>query len=121
MTGDEAVKLGRRGEDAACHWLATLKGYRVVARNWRCEAGEIDIVAQDGAVWVFVEVRTRRGAIDLATESITPAKRDRMIRSAYAYAATLPPEPQWRIDVVAVAVRGDGLLTIEHVEDALGW
>jgi putative endonuclease len=118
---DDRVTLGKRGEDAACHWLATVKGYRVVARNWWCDAGEIDIVAQDGAVWVFVEVRTRRGAVDLATESITPDKRERMIRSAYAYAATVQPEPDWRIDVVAVAVRRDGVLTIEHVEDALGW
>ena len=113
--------LGQRGEDAACRWLEA-KGYRIVARNWLCPLGEIDIVAQMGHVWVFVEVRTRRGSLDEAMESIGKLKRQRMIRAAHIYAAKLPEaNPTWRVDVVAVAAQRDGSLRVEHVEDALDW
>ena len=52
--------LGRRGEQLAADRLAAL-GYEIVERNFRCEAGEIDVVARWQTTWVFVEVRTRRG------------------------------------------------------------
>lgn len=120
-TPNPTPSVGKLGEDAACRWL-TERGYQIIARNWRCPVGEIDIVAQVGGLWVFVEVRTRRGGLELSMESIGPAKRRRMVAAAYAYVATLPDaDPPWRIDVVGVAVRRDGTVKIEHVEDALGW
>ena len=113
--------LGQQGEDAACRWLEA-KGYRIVTRNWLCLLGEIDIVAQLGALWVFIEVRTRRGSLDEAMESIGKSKRQRMIRAAHVYAASLPESnPVWRVDVIAVAAQRDGSLRVEHVEDALDW
>lgn len=113
--------LGKQGEDAACRWLEA-KGYRIVARNWLCALGEIDIIAQIDTLWVFVEVRTRRGSIDEAMSSIGTVKRQRMIHAAHAYAATLTErDPVWRVDVVAVAAQRDGSLRVEHVEDALDW
>jgi len=52
--------LGRRGEDLACALLEE-QGYEIVARNWRCRRGEIDVVARDAACWVFVEVKPGAG------------------------------------------------------------
>ncbi|MFB3830187.1 MAG: YraN family protein [Bryobacteraceae bacterium] len=84
-TADQAA--GRLGEDLA-HRLLRRSGYRVVARNWRPRsgAGEIDLVAWEGATLVFVEVKTRGteefGAPDRAIDA---EKRDALIRSARDY------------------------------------
>jgi hypothetical protein len=53
-------ELGRRGEALACARL-TAAGLRIVARNWRCQTGEIDVVAEGSGLPVFCEVKTRRG------------------------------------------------------------
>lgn len=113
--------LGQQGEDVACRWLEA-KGYRIIARNWSCPLGEIDIVAQMGVTWIFVEVRTRRASLDEAMSSIGTLKRQRMIRAAQMYVGALSePDPMWRIDVIGVSVMRDGSFRVEHVEDALGW
>ena len=52
-------KIGLRGEDLACKWL-TLKNYEILARNFRCRGGEIDVVAQHEREIVFIEVKTRQ-------------------------------------------------------------
>ena len=57
---DGRREIGRRGEDVAAAFVMGL-GWRVVVRNFRCRAGEIDVVAIDGDTVVFVEVRTRAG------------------------------------------------------------
>lgn len=114
---------GAHGEQLAAQFLIQRLGYQVIARNWRCPTGEIDIVARDGDTLVFVEVKTRHAAnTDSALVNITPAKRQRMIRAAYAYlesAAT--PDTPWRIDAVAVALPHRGQPIIHHVQDALTW
>ncbi len=113
--------LGQRGEDLAVVEL-TRRGYVVRRRNWRCQDGEVDVVAGHGGWLVFVEVRTRRGR-DLGTpeESITVAKRARMVRVAHSYLAEFEPhELDWRIDVVAVEMtRGGKLLRIDVYENAV--
>jgi putative endonuclease len=53
-------ELGRRGEQVAAAFVRAW-GMRVIARNWRCRAGEIDIIARDGDTLVVVEVKTRSG------------------------------------------------------------
>jgi hypothetical protein len=64
-------QLGRRGEDLATAYLRQ-QGYVILARNWRCPVGEIDIVAREGEILAFVEVRTRRGdRFGTPEESIT--------------------------------------------------
>ena len=68
-------KLGDFGEQAAAAHLLR-QGYALVARKWRCPAGEIDLLMRDGATLVFVEVRTRRGElVGLAEESVGRTKR----------------------------------------------
>ncbi len=96
-------RLGRRGEALAAERLVAA-GYRLLARNYRCPAGEVDIVAQDGDCLVFVEVRARRGDLwGTPEESVTPAKQGRLVRVAQHYLAGHEAcDQDWRIDVVAV-------------------
>jgi putative endonuclease len=113
------VGLGRRGEDLAAQELAR-RGYEIVARNWRCEAGEVDIVARKGGVWHFVEVRTRRGSdFGSPEESLTPAKQARMVAVAEHYLAERGlGEVDYRLDLVAVEMdRAGRLVRVEVVEN----
>ncbi len=117
---DDRQALGRRGEDLAAHHLTT-KGYEVLARNWRCESGELDLVARDGNCLAMVEVRTRRGQ-DLGTpeESVTAAKQARLVTLGQAYVQEHGWLGDWRIDVVAIEMDWRGrLLRLEHYENAV--
>ena len=113
---------GDRGEDIACRFLRA-KGYGIKATNWRSRQGEIDVVAREGALLLFVEVKTRRGLQAGETlVSITPAKRRRMIAAAYAYAAQISElDPLWRIDALAITISPNGTARCTHVENALDW
>jgi len=72
-------RAGARAEQMCAEWLQRA-GLRIVARNWNCRHGEIDLVAEEGAVTVFAEVRLRRGAAyGGAAESITVRKRARLL------------------------------------------
>jgi len=117
---DDRRGLGRRGEELAARHL-TARGYQIVARNWRCEAGELDLVALDGDCLAFVEVRARRGgALGSPEESVTPAKQSRLIALAEAYVQAHDWPGQWRIDVVAVEMDGRGrVLRVDHYENAV--
>ena len=94
---------GAAGEALACRHLEEL-GYRVVARNFRCRSGEIDVVARDGEVTVFVEVKDRRGrSHGEGHESVTVGKRRRVVRAARLYAAVNGlSESPIRFDVVSI-------------------
>jgi putative endonuclease len=104
---DTRRRLGQWGEAEAARYLEA-RGCRVVTTNWRCTAGEVDLVAQDGACLAFVEVRTRRGrAYGTPEESITAAKLARMAAVAESYVYAEGWEGDWRLDVVAIrAYRG---------------
>ena len=97
--------IGRIGERLARSHLEA-NGYAVIATNYRCRWGEIDLIARDGPVWAFVEVRTRRSnAYGAPEESVTPAKLERLMRAAQDYLAQHTANTaaiQWRIDLVAV-------------------
>ena len=96
----------RRGDDGrAAEALAErhlrAHGLAIVERNVHSRHGELDIVAREGATVVFVEVRLRRpGAFGDAADSITAAKRARLIAAAREYLARLPRTPACRFDVV---------------------
>jgi putative endonuclease len=108
---------GARAEDI-CAALMRGAGLRILARNWRCRVGEIDLVAADGDTLVFAEVRLRRGAaFGGAAESITAGKRARLVAAARHYLAGRPP----------VACRFDVLLLdalsparVRWIRDAFG-
>ena len=97
--------LGKRGEDYAAQYL-TDRGYVLCARNWRCSVGEIDLVTEQAGRLIFVEVRTRRGdRLGTPEESITPAKRAKLIAAAQTYLDEHgQTDRDWRIDVVAIEI-----------------
>ena len=115
------VGLGRRGEELAAQELAR-QGYEVVTRNWRCEAGEVDIVARKGEVWHFVEVRTRRGErFGTPEESLTPTKQARMVAVAEHYLVEHGlGDVDYRLDLVAVEMdRAGRLVRVEVLESVV--
>lgn len=107
--GDSTTARGRQGEVLAAQAVEA-HGYVVVARNWRCAAGEIDLVARDGDTWVFIEVKARGGeGYGQPEEAVTAAKQTRLLRVAEAYLAGHGiGETEWRIDVVALVLSPAG-------------
>lgn len=97
--------LGSFGERLAARELER-RGLRVLARNWRCRQGEIDIVAMQGDVLVVCEVKTRRSdAFGSPIQAITDAKAARLHRLAAAWLAANGPSPGGvRVDVVTVLI-----------------
>jgi putative endonuclease len=95
--------LGQTAESRAAAFLQA-HGLRLVARNWRCRFGEIDLVMQDGAILVFIEVRLRsRSDFGGAAASVTPAKQKKLLAAARQYLTTLNTLPPCRFDVVALS------------------
>lgn len=125
MTGGDRrharQSLGRLGEELARRHLET-QGYRILASNYRCQAGEVDLIAQDGECLVFVEVRLRRGdEWGTPEESVTRAKQARLVQVAETYLAERENwDADWRIDVVALELDRRGVLQrLEVVRDAV--
>lgn len=110
--------VGYDAEDKAARHLAA-RGLAIVARNFRTRLGEIDLVARDGATLVFVEVRCRASTdYGGAVESITAAKRSRIVAAANQYLARLGAEPPCRFDVVTLD--GDSARWIRAAFDVAG-
>jgi putative endonuclease len=105
---------GQAGEDQALSHLQK-NGLSLVERNFRCKGGEIDLVMQEGATLVFVEVRKRAdGAYGGAAASVTPRKQRRLIIAAQVYLQRFRMPPPCRFDVVAI----DGIL-IDWLKNAI--
>jgi putative endonuclease len=97
-------RAGARAEEL-CAELMRRAGLRVLARNWRCRHGEIDLIAEERGTLVFAEVRFRQDArFGGAAESITAAKRARLVAAAQLYLAGRP-QADCRFDVLLL----DGL------------
>jgi putative endonuclease len=98
-------RLGRDGEALAAQWYAA-RGYRVLARNWRCAQGELDLVVARGPLVVFSEVKARTSArFGAPAEAVTPTKQARIRRLAARWLAeAMPRRPRAvRFDVAAVS------------------
>ena len=109
--------LGRYGEDVAARHLSE-RGLVVLERNWRCELGEIDIVARDGAALVVCEVKTRSSqSYGAPGEAVTRAKAARLRRLAVRWVTERGVHPpEIRIDLVAVLRSPRGAAVVEHVK-----
>lgn len=114
-------QLGAEGERRAALALEAA-GYEVVARNARVSHDELDIIARDGEMWVFVEVKTRRSdAFGAPSEAVTPAKRRKLLRAARAWLLEhAEPDPSWRFDVVSVLFHPAAPPTVEIIRNAFG-
>ena len=103
---DHRQSLGKRGEDLACEELER-RGYAIVERRFRTRCGELDIVARDGAVLVFVEVKARSGSrFGSPFESVTWQKRQRLSAMAESYLFIKR--------LTGVACRFDVVAVLEH-------
>lgn len=101
--GQTKRKTGALYEQRAAEYLEK-KGYRILQRNYRCRAGEIDLVARDGVYLVFLEVKYRRdNKAGLGEEAVNAAKQSRIIRAArrYLYEQRLPQDQPCRFDVLS--------------------
>lgn len=115
---DARGDLGRAGEAAAAEHLGS-RGLEILERNYRCRAGEVDLVAVEGGVLVFVEVKTRSGrGYGLPAEAVTPAKQRRLRQVASQYLQERrPPQQDLRFDVVEVLGR-PGSFHLQHLRGA---
>jgi putative endonuclease len=111
--------LGALGEELAVRHL-TAQGFRVIVRNYRCLFGEIDLIALEGEVIVFVEVKTRRSdAAGAPGDSVHSRKRIQIIRSALHYLKRYGRmDASCRFDVVSIVMPAGGEAQVELVRDA---
>ncbi|MBI1351653.1 MAG: YraN family protein [Actinomycetales bacterium] len=109
--------LGRQGEQVAAELLEA-KGWTILERNWRCPAGELDIVARDGMTLVIVEVKTRRSnALGTPLDAVGPRKLRRLRELALHWLDEQQVYiPDIRFDVVGVLAPPEGAMVIEHVQ-----
>jgi len=110
---------GARGEAGAATFLRRELGFSLVARNWRNPQDrreEIDLVMRDGAVLVFVEVKTRAdGALVSGYHAVNRRKKSVLRRAAAAYLRSLPrPPATFRFDIVEVAFAPGGAPEVRH-------
>ena len=97
-----SLQRGMAAEATALAWLRR-RGARLVARNYRCRSGEIDLIVADGEVLVFVEVRQRQDdRYGSAAESVTLAKQRRLALAARHFLASRSELPPCRFDVIGI-------------------
>jgi putative endonuclease len=110
--------IGQRGEQIATDYLIQ-KNYTILDRNWRHRRAEIDIVAMQGAVLVFAEVKTRSNDLFERPESAVDEKKRRLLtRAAVAYMRKIGHEWAIRFDIVAVVLKDENTFFVDHFEDA---
>jgi putative endonuclease len=117
MAAKDAV--GRYGERVAVEYL-TAQGMRLLDRNWRCSAGEIDAILSDGSVIVFAEVKTRRSdRYGTPADAVGYVKQTRLRRLAAIWLAQSDVRPhEIRFDLVCVRPQPAGAADVEHLKGA---
>jgi putative endonuclease len=116
------TKTGAVGEQIAKEYLIK-KGYVIIASNWRAQHKEIDIIAKNKDVLVFVEVKTRRNAtFGFPEEAVTPKKRQLLFQAALAFIEQYTSYSNIQFDIISVALKNkkmkDSETEIVHYEDA---
>ena len=111
-------RIGKWGEQIAADYLAQ-RGYEIIARNIRTPYGEIDIIARQSDITIFVEVKTRTSdKMGLPEESINARKREHMLAAADHYAAENEID-HWQIDVIAIEGKPGSNPLITYFENAI--
>lgn len=115
------IRLGQRGENAACRLLAA-KGLEILARDCKTPRGEIDIVARDGATLVFAEVKTKRSTSrSRPGENLKSRQKARIYRAAFNYMKDIGnPAVPFRFDIVEVSMGAWGPSAIWHWPASFG-
>lgn len=114
-------ELARKGEACAARYLE-MKGYEIVARNWTCPVGEVDIIVRSDDAIVFVEVKTRSNADKgFPEEAVTAKKRSKYERMAALFLQHYDAvEISLRFDVIGILVLGPERAIIRHHVNAFG-
>ncbi len=112
-------QMGNWYEELAAAYLEQ-QGYQIIARQYRCRQGEIDLVARDGENIVFIEVKGRRSArFGLPQEAVDLRKQQRIRRVAQHFLwSNRQSESLCRFDVIAISSTGSGNHSIRHIEGA---
>ena len=112
------LDIGNAGEQLARTFLEQ-KGYVILETNWRYKRAEVDIIAKEGEVLVFIEVKTRStDAFGKPEEFITPYKENLLIAAAAAYMEQIGHEWAIRFDIISIIYRSAQHFQMEHFEDA---
>jgi len=112
------LETGKKGEDLAVKFLQE-KGYDILVVNWRFRRSEIDIIAKDGKILVFVEVKTRSADYFGSPASfVSPRKKTLLQDAATAYMQEINHTWEIRFDIIGILMRSPTNITINHFEDA---
>jgi putative endonuclease len=119
-TQAQSSGIGKQGENAAYAHLVN-QGFEIVARNWRCGYGETDIIAREGKVLVFVEVRTRKDVLGSGEAYKTPVsakKKERLLKLSRIFAKNYQSDyEEVRFDVIAIKVYQPDRAFLYHVRN----
>jgi putative endonuclease len=111
------INLGRKGEDLAAD-LCLKRGLNILRKNYRTPFGEIDIIAKDGDIVVFIEVKARTGdGYGAPFEAVTLKKREKIRKVALSYMRKFGKEVPARFDVISVSMK-NGKPVLEYIQDA---
>ena len=110
--------LGDYGERLASQYLEQ-KGYTIISSNWHCRFGEIDIIAKDGEVLVFVEVKTRSYDYFGAPQDLVSEKKETLlVDAANRYMEKIGHDWEIRFDIIGILMPDENRYTIKHLKDA---
>ena len=114
------ISTGRAGEVLARDFLER-QGYEIIEGNYRTRFGEIDIVARENDIWIFVEVKTRRGvSFGLPEEAVTFRKQNKIVHAALEYLREKHlSNVSWRIDVISIIMPYDHEPKIKLIKNAV--
>lgn len=111
-------KLGETGEKLAEAYLVS-RGYRILERNWRYSRSELDLIAMQGGILIFVEVKTKNSdAVRPPEANVTRAKQRRIVDAANRYMEAVGYDGEIRFDVVSIVMHGNAGHTLTHFPDA---
>jgi putative endonuclease len=110
--------VGKWGEMKACEYLQK-KGFEVLSQNYRYQHAEIDIIAKQGNMLIFVEVKTRTGSgFGMPEEFVNYTKAKLILKAAENYIYSTNWSSDIRFDIISLLLFPDGQFNIRHIEDA---
>ncbi len=111
-------ETGARGERIAEEFISR-KGYSLLHRNWRCGRKEVDLIATDGDLLVFIEIKTRSGlGFGFPEEAVSTVKQAHLRAAAEQFLELHPEFTAVRFDVVSILLRDGAIAELLHLEDA---
>lgn len=110
-------EFGKRAEEAACNYLRQ-QGYRIMARNYRFDNAEIDLICTKGNTNIFVEVKARASTYyGQPEEAVTTQKEQHLLRAADQYIEENKLKGEYRFDIISITSKHDEM-QIRHIPDA---